>query len=626
MPVDRLPEETVCPRPAVSPPLPRSVLVFAAHPDDEVYGCGGTLHLWARRNVPVTVVVCTAGTEASPQNDPRTRKEESRRAASVLGYPPPVFWDLPDRDVRYGEGFVKRISRVLEECAPEWVLAPGVFERHPDHQAVGLAVAEAIRRNPGGMTLAFYEVSSPLTPNLLIDISAAEATKDEAMRCFSSQEALLPYRQRIRALNRYRAYTGDADCRAAEAYLVIRDEDLLRGLGPVCRSLVDVRLESGAVVEGADMPLVTVIVRSMDRACLDEALRSLAHQTYPNIQLVIVNAKGGNHGPIRPVRPSWDVMVTGNTEPLPRSRAANEGLRHARGRYVVFLDDDDLLLPDHISRLVEALHCAGDGFIAAYAGVRVEDEQGVTLFEYDQPWSFERLLAANYIPNMALLFARRLVEEGGCQFDESLEVLEDWDFFLQLARHGNFVHVPGVSAIYRYGLGASGLSKGRDEEYYRSQRAQVVSKWFGILGLEALDQSLYVLSQKLDTAHGRIRFMELLGERMEREFSNASANQKREQAALEIQVEGLKSQLLALQSQVEVFEQQVAELDKARHEALHWLEETRRHLAEVERHKRNAEEVLREIVNSRFWKATGPLRMGLHVARRMASWVFQKFW
>ena len=118
-------------------------------------------------------------------------------------------------------------------------------------------------------------------------------------------------------------------------------------------------------------PLVSIIIRSMDRSTLAEALDSVALQTYPNIEIVIVNAKGADHREVGERCGSFPVRMVGNNEPLDRSRAANVGLDNAIGQYLIFLDDDDLFYPEHIAVLVNALQTQHYSR-CAYTGVRVE--------------------------------------------------------------------------------------------------------------------------------------------------------------------------------------------------------------------------------------------------------------
>ena len=118
------------------------------------------------------------------------------------------------------------------------------------------------------------------------------------------------------------------------------------------------------------LPLVSVIIRSMDRAVLGEALASLARQTCDKVEVVLVNAKGGQHGAVGehcerfPLR-----LVNQGGSPLSRPQAANAGLDAALGEYLAFLDDDDTLDPDHLSALLAVLQAQADVSVA-YAGVR----------------------------------------------------------------------------------------------------------------------------------------------------------------------------------------------------------------------------------------------------------------
>ncbi len=220
---------------------------------------------------------------------------------------------------------------------------------------------------------------------------------------------------------------------------------------------------------------VSVIIRSMGRLTLSEALNSVASQTYGNIEVVVVDAKGGDHPELESACGGFPLRMISADRPLTRATAANLGLSHAKGRYLLFLDDDDLLLPDHIDTLVNAFR-DGRGALAAYTGVRLEDAAGATLKILDDPYDPARLRGANFLPIHAVLFDCALVKMG-CRFDEALECLEDWDFWLQASQHTLLHHVPGVSAIYRFALGDSGLSTQSVPEKHLMNRATVFAKW-----------------------------------------------------------------------------------------------------------------------------------------------------
>lgn len=220
-------------------------------------------------------------------------------------------------------------------------------------------------------------------------------------------------------------------------------------------------------------PLVSVVIRSIGRRSLDEALESVATQTYARIEVVVVNALGPDHPRVRDRCGPFSVRVCGG-EPLRRSQAANEGLRDARGEFVIFLDDDDLFLPHHVADLFAALGSEPRA-VLAYADVVGRGPGGEDVHLFAEPFSEAALMAGNYIPLHGALI-RRSALTAGCRFDESLDAYEDWDLFLQLARLGPFVHVQGTGAVYRWG-GRSRVGLAPDADAGWSGRAKVFAKW-----------------------------------------------------------------------------------------------------------------------------------------------------
>jgi glycosyltransferase involved in cell wall biosynthesis len=203
-------------------------------------------------------------------------------------------------------------------------------------------------------------------------------------------------------------------------------------------------------------PLVSVIIRSMDRATLQDALDFVGVQTYPNIEVVLVNAKGADHREMGEWCGRFPMRFVTSSEKLSRSRAANAGLDSAQGDYLIFLDDDDWFEFDHIQKLADAIMLHPE-FKVVYTGVKCVDERNNPLpteflFQFDAI----RLLAGNFIPIHAALFSKSLLELG-CRIDESLDMFEDWDFWLQSSQFAGFLFVDGVSAVYRvnrqYGSG-----------------------------------------------------------------------------------------------------------------------------------------------------------------------------
>lgn len=470
-------EQAILPYSALHCLVPGPALIFAPHPDDEVFGCGGAIMRHAQAGDAIRVIVVTDGAfGAETETYASARQQESIRAAEILGYGTPEFWDFPDRGLEYGERLIQRLSTQIDEFGAELVYAPSWWEAHPDHRALAMAAAEAVRRSPRPIRLAMYEIGVPLQPNTLLDITDLIERKAAAVACFRSQLERQDYDRQIAALNRFRTYTLPRSVEAAEGYVILSTEELQQiALGETRRRDLP-GLPSEASI-GTENPLVSVIIRSTDRALLNDALDSIAAQTYPHIEAVVVNAKGEGHSLLSPWCGRFPLRFVPSDEPLHRSRAANAGLEQAQGEYLIFLDDDDIFYPDHVAALVDTLS-RQEQALCAYSGVRVEfysEGKVAHATVFSDSFEPEKLRGRNFIPIHAALFHRSLIEKG-CRFDERLDRLEDWDFWLQVSEHTRFIHIDRISACYR-NHGDSGFGKELEADMLRKTTGAVFDKW-----------------------------------------------------------------------------------------------------------------------------------------------------
>ena len=105
---------------------------------------------------------------------------------------------------------------------------------------------------------------------------------------------------------------------------------------------------------GVDVPLVTVVIPCRDQAhFLGWAIRSATRQNYPRVETIVVD--DGSTDETADVAAAAGAIVVRQLHAQGVAAARNAGLRLARGKYIVFLDADDELLPDAITSGVDTL-------------------------------------------------------------------------------------------------------------------------------------------------------------------------------------------------------------------------------------------------------------------------------
>ena len=210
----------------------KKVIVLAPHPDDEVFGCGGTLNQMAEAGAEITVLIITDGvlrcehtTETLFREKAQKRHEESIKAAKTLNYPKPIFLGLQDGELLQHRNLANELKLHFTQNHHDLILAPSIWEMHRDHRAVAQAALTLLNEATHECQLAFYEVGIPLPPNYLVDISRSQPKKDQAMQHFLSQLETQAYADQIRGLNRFRSYTLGPHTTTAEAFHIVSHEN-----------------------------------------------------------------------------------------------------------------------------------------------------------------------------------------------------------------------------------------------------------------------------------------------------------------------------------------------------------------------------------------------------------------
>jgi len=218
---------------------------------------------------------------------------------------------------------------------------------------------------------------------------------------------------------------------------------------------------------------VSVIARTVGRPSFQRALDCIAAQTHRPLEIVLVDSRL-----TQPPTAEFRGIPVNHVRrgKLERIEAANAGLDAARGEALLFLDDDDEIEPTHVADLAAAL--SGGRERAAFSQTRLVDAAGRTERIFGGPFDRMALFRSNYLAIHAVLFERSLLAEG-CRFDESLALLEDWDFWLQVSMRTAFAFTGKPTAIYHATRGQSGAGAGGnlDREGLLAQRERLMRKW-----------------------------------------------------------------------------------------------------------------------------------------------------
>ncbi|MDQ3280359.1 MAG: PIG-L family deacetylase [Acidobacteriota bacterium] len=455
------------------------LLVLAPHPDDEVIGCGGLVAQHLREHRAVRVVIATDGAQAG---EAATREEESRRGVARLGEAEIEFLRYADRSL--GDGVSARLREELLAFRPDLILAPSLVEIHPDHLALARALVETIQRDEslwGDLAvtrIAFYEVSQPLRPNALADITDVAEQKYAAIAEHTSQLAMRDYVSYARGLNAYRAMTLPHNTQFAEAYFVVD----LPSLRTMPTSELQAKMSSARAIETTRQTLpISVVVRTKNRpVLLREAIDSIRANEYP-CEIVVVNDGGA------PVDLDG-VKLIAHEQSKGRSIAANAGVEAASNAFIAFLDDDDLFYPEHLATLANAAQSAHaawytdavSAFLRPAESGSYETQQRLRLFAHD--FDREQLLVDNFIPLPTLLIPREsFLAAGG--FDPAFDLFEDWDFLIRLSARGSFLHVPRVTCEVRHFEGGTSavLASPEGSSAFREAKLRLWSKHAALL-------------------------------------------------------------------------------------------------------------------------------------------------
>ena len=221
-------------------------LIIAAHPDDEVLGCGGSMAKWSKTGSEVHILILAEGVSARDMHRNReSRKADfshlaqaAQKAGDILGIASVKLLSYPDNRMDSLDllDVVKSVEEHIDKIKPEVVVTHHSSDLNIDHQVIHEAVMGACRPQPEQTVkriLSFEVVSSTewqsstfgnsFAPNWFEDVSETLELKIKALEAYESEMREWPHVRSIKAVEHLARWRGaSVGCEAAEAFILVR--------------------------------------------------------------------------------------------------------------------------------------------------------------------------------------------------------------------------------------------------------------------------------------------------------------------------------------------------------------------------------------------------------------------
>ncbi len=428
-------------------------LVLAAHPDDEVFGLGGTLFHLSSLNKSIDVYIFSKGEE---WGKPEVRVQESIDASKVLNYKEPIFFSFPDgKFIEKRKEIEDKLKEIISKKNYDGIFCPSFEEFHPDHKTLAFSLIkflqstrleDEIQEKLWNTKIYFYEIFDAQKINSLFDITNLMDKKIEGMEKFKSQLEIKDFINQIKGLNLYRSFTLSKDSKYAEGFISLSFQEIQKR--PITNFIKDKEFYSSPILP------ISVIVRTKNRIpFLKDALNSLKNSYHPIEKILIIN--DGDMEVPKELLEGIPAEVF-KTNPMGRSNAANFGVKKAKTEFVSFLDDDDLIYPHHFNVLSKAMVESkgnlvySDSLSSIYQYNEIDGiyELKDKVISYSMDFDPDILLYDNYIPLNTILFKKELFDSFGL-FNENLNEFEDWELLIRFSRKIPFYHIKEITCEYR---------------------------------------------------------------------------------------------------------------------------------------------------------------------------------
>lgn len=257
-------------------------------------------------------------------------------------------------------------------------------------------------------------------------------------------------------------------------------------------------------------PLVSVVLPAYNvRPHVGEAIRSVQAQGFDDLEIIVVD-DGSTDGTADFVAEAFPSVRLFRKPNGGAATARNLGLREARGRFIAFLDSDDVWLPGKLRAQIDymvqhpdvRMVCGGFSFWLADETGRFPDPAASFAPVADsrpEPehsgWVYHTLLLSNFVWTSTVVMARSLLDEIG-YYDESLRLGQDYDYWLRASRVTEIHRLSGVMALYRKHDNSATMRGFSQTNHAAKVIETAVAKW-GVTGPDGSSVSDQALKERL---------------------------------------------------------------------------------------------------------------------------------
>lgn len=216
--------------------------------------------------------------------------------------------------------------------------------------------------------------------------------------------------------------------------------------------------------------LVSVIITTYKRKSdiLSKAIDSILNQDYKNLELFVVDDSPNDYEFRTEVEEYCNSINDPRFNYIKQSKnmgacvARNTGIMKSKGKYVCFLDDDDIYLPNKIKKMVSAIE-EDDDIVLVYSDIAMYKNNKLhhKFSDIQKPhdgFVYDKIMETNFIGPTSIALLRKDALEKVGMFDPEMEASQDWDVWIRISKIGKVKYVDEV--LFNY-YSDCGMSKDR---------------------------------------------------------------------------------------------------------------------------------------------------------------------